>query len=364
MRTFDLEVAIQTATGAPWHLFAFAGLVRDGAGTVVLVRRSWLRYAGGHGRGRRGRSVRRWAHPPRGLGRKPGRGEGGPSRAGEGWVGAMTFLNVVEIESALIALAATYPAAAHLITLPFLTAEGRRATPSGSGPVPASGPASCSSAGRTRASGAAPTSSSTWPRTCSRRWSAERAGLWRHGLHRGQRPARSLTRVELIVFPDINPDGRHYSQTVYSMWRKNRNPASSGGVREPDRRRRQPQLRLPLGLPGRLLAGGCSAGTLASNRSSERPLPRHGAVLGGGDEERPLAVRPATRSIRRFIDIHSYGGNILHPWGDDANQSTTPSMNFKNASLEWEARRRRAMPTPSTSRPSDFTAAHRRPVTR
>ena len=41
--------------------------------------------------------------------------------------------------------------------------------------------------------------------------------------------------------------------------------------------------------------------------------------------------------IRRFIDLHSYGGNILHPWGDDANQSTTPSKNFTNAS--WNGQR-------------------------
>jgi murein tripeptide amidase MpaA len=28
--------------------------------------------------------------------------------------------------------------------------------------------------------------------------------------------------------------------------------------------------------------------------------------------------------IRRFIDIHSFGGTILHPWGDDTTQTTDP----------------------------------------
>ena len=38
----------------------------------------------------------------------------------------MSFLNVVEIESALSALASTYPNTSRLIILPFGTAEGRR----------------------------------------------------------------------------------------------------------------------------------------------------------------------------------------------------------------------------------------------
>ena len=38
----------------------------------------------------------------------------------------MTFLNVVEIESAVIGLAGTYPSISQLITLPFFTVEGRQ----------------------------------------------------------------------------------------------------------------------------------------------------------------------------------------------------------------------------------------------
>jgi DNA-binding NarL/FixJ family response regulator len=44
---------------------------------------------------------------------------------------------------------------------------------------------------------------------------------------------RIVNRVDVVVFPDINPDGRNHSQTPaptgYAMWRKNRNPESSGG---------------------------------------------------------------------------------------------------------------------------------------
>ncbi len=35
--------------------------------------------------------------------------------------------------------------------------------------------------------------------------------------------------MDFIIFPDVNPDGRFHSQTNEAMWRKNRNPADSGG---------------------------------------------------------------------------------------------------------------------------------------
>ena len=38
----------------------------------------------------------------------------------------MSFLNVVEIESALIGLASSYPSVTQLITLPYFTVEGRQ----------------------------------------------------------------------------------------------------------------------------------------------------------------------------------------------------------------------------------------------
>ena len=34
----------------------------------------------------------------------------------------------------------------------------------------------------------------------------------------------ALENADLFVFPDVNPDGKHYSQVTYSMWRTNRCP--------------------------------------------------------------------------------------------------------------------------------------------
>src|SRR5262249_28925187 len=34
--------------------------------------------------------------------------------------------------------------------------------------------------------------------------------------------------LDVIVFPQVNPDGRHFSMQRYAMWRKNRRPAPAG----------------------------------------------------------------------------------------------------------------------------------------
>jgi hypothetical protein len=36
------------------------------------------------------------------------------------------------------------------------------------------------------------------------------------------------------------------------------------------------------------------------------------------------------RSVTHFIDVHSFGEDILYNWGDDDDQTTDPSMNFHN----------------------------------
>src|SRR5262249_11680974 len=39
---------------------------------------------------------------------------------------------------------------------------------------------------------------------------------------------RLVTEANLYLFPQVNPDGRHYSFTVDPMWRQNRRPAPPG----------------------------------------------------------------------------------------------------------------------------------------
>ena len=179
------------------------------------------------------------------------------------------------------------------------------------------------------ASGEARTSSSTWRRISWRRGLPARGLAYGGTSFTAAEVRRILERVELIVFPDINPDGRHYSQTVYAMWRKNRNTASSGG--DPSRVGVDDNRNYDFlwDYPAHFDPTAVNNGTLASTNPGSDLF--HGAAPFSEAETKNVRwLFDNFPRIRRFIDIHSYGGNILHPWGDDANQSTTASRNFTN----------------------------------
>lgn len=149
-------------------------------------------------------------------------------------------------------------------------------------------------------------------------------------------PAASIKKVvetkDVIVFPQANPDGRSYSMTKEAMWRKNRRPAPGGssspscvGVdlnRNYDFLWNFPHFFNP-------------AAPIANSTS---PCD-HDVYIG------PSAFsEPETKNVRwvfdsypnvgYFIDVHSYSEAILYGWGDDANQGTTPNMNFHNAAFD------------------------------
>lgn len=249
----------------------------------------------------------------------------------------MTFLNVVEIESALVALSGTYPAISSLITLPYETAERRRshALWIGAG-------RGCRDAGILVISGA---HAREWggPDLCIE-FATDLleaytlgTGLVYGGTSYSAGQVRSiLERTEVIVFPDINPDGRHYSQTAYAMWRKNRNPASSGGSASRigvDVNRNYDFL---WDFNTGFAPGAQAGGTLASTDPGSDLF--HGT--GAFSEPETKNVRWLFQQyphINWFVDVHSYGGDILHAWGDDSNQSTDPSKNFTNAA--WNGQR-------------------------
>jgi murein tripeptide amidase MpaA len=249
----------------------------------------------------------------------------------------MTFLNVVEIESALIALAGSYSAISSLITLPYLTAEGRRshALWIGAG-------RGCRDAGILVISGAH-----------AREWGGPDlcigfatdlleaytlgTGLVYGGTSYSAGQVRAiLERSEVIVFPDINPDGRNYSQTAFAMWRKNRNTASSGGMPSRigvDVNRNYDFL---WDFNTAFAPGAQSGGTLASTDPASDLF--HGTSAFSEPETRNVRwLFDRYPHINWFVDVHSYGGDILHAWGDDTNQTTSQPKNFTNP--VWNGKR-------------------------
>lgn len=248
----------------------------------------------------------------------------------------MSYLNVAEIESAVIALASGYPGAAQLITLPHLTAEGRRSH------ALRIGAGGCTGTGVLLVSG---THAREWggpdilinlAADLLEAWSTG-SGLVYGGTTFTADDVRNILRyVELIVFPDVNPDGRHHSQTAYAMWRKNRNPASSGGIAGRigvDVNRNYDFL---WDFPSAFTPSAVNSGTLASNDPGSDLY--HGtAPFSEAETKNVRWLFDNYPRIRRFVDLHSYSGTILHPWGDDANQTATPSMSFTNPS--WNGQR-------------------------
>lgn len=248
----------------------------------------------------------------------------------------MTFLNVVEIESALVALASAYPTLAELITLPYFTAEGRQSHAIRIGSRHCYRRTVLIISGTHAREWGGPDICINFVTDLLEAW-AGGTGLSYGGTSFSAAQMQSiLDGVDLIVFPDINPDGRHHSQTSYSMWRKNRNPASSGGQANRigvDINRNYDFL---WNFPVAFHPSAQAAGTLASTDPGSDLF--HGT--GPFSEAETKNVRWLFQQfpkISRFIDIHSYGGDILHPWGDDENQTSTPGMNFMNAA--WNGQR-------------------------
>ena len=138
---------------------------------------------------------------------------------------------------------------------------------------------------------------------------------------------RSLVDTkDIIVFPQVNPDGRHYSMDRHPWWRKNRRPAP----------------------PGR--GSKCIGVDINRNFPMLWRFDRHFAPETVESSHKPsdfecyigprAASEPETKNviwlldhfpqIRYFIDLHSYGETLLYSWGTDQNQSTDPTMSFLN----------------------------------
>ena len=248
----------------------------------------------------------------------------------------MTFLNVTEIESALTALASSYSGVTHLITLPFPTWEGRQshALRIGTGQCPTSTILFISGAHAREWGG--PDILINFAADLLEAWSLG-TGLTYGGTSYSAAQIQSIVNhLEVIVFPDINPDGRNYSQTMNAMWRKNRNPASSGGQANKIGIDVNRNYEFLWDFPVAFAPAAQGAGTLASNDPASDLF--HGtAPFSEAESQNVRWLFDQYPQISWFIDIHSYGGDILHAWGDDENQSTQTGMNFTNPA--WNGQR-------------------------
>lgn len=245
----------------------------------------------------------------------------------------MPYLNVVEVESGLTSLATAFPATTDLIELPEPSVQGRtchalrvgthRLAPKDAvvltGGVHAREWGSCEILVNLAAD--------------LLHAHAGGAGLAYGGTHFTADQVRTLVEeLDVVVFPLVNPDGRRYSQTADPNWRRNRNPAQSGG---------DPQaIGVDINRNFDFLFDFRTAfHPLAPVRVSDDPADPNQVYQG----PEPFS-EPETRNVRWliehfirtrwFVDVHSYTQNMLYVWGDDDSQSDDPARNFQNPAFD------------------------------
>jgi murein tripeptide amidase MpaA len=246
----------------------------------------------------------------------------------------MTYLNVVEVETATVNLAAAYPAISQLITLPNVTVEGRTSH-------------------ALRLGGGAPGSRDVVMIICgvhAREWGSCEIALNfaadlldaysnNFGLTYGGKSFTAaqiqtlLNTLQIVVLPLVNPDGRHYSQTSGAMWRKNRNPAYSGGNPNcigVDINRNYDFL---FDFATDFAPG---SGVSVSADPCDFQVYHGPSPFSEQETKNVKWLLDSFPRTRWFVDVHSYSEDILFNWGDDQNQTTNAAMNFLNAAFNGQ----------------------------
>jgi murein tripeptide amidase MpaA len=246
----------------------------------------------------------------------------------------MSYLNIAEVEAATVNLASAYPSIAQLITLPFTTVEGRTSH------------ALCLGGGASGTRDAVVIIGGVH----AREWgSCEillnfatdllEAYSGNLGLTYGGKtfPAAEiqglLNTLHVVVFPLVNPDGRNYSQTSEAMWRKNRNPAYSGGSSScvgVDINRNYDFL---FDFATAFAAG---SGVSVSADPCDYQVYHGPSAFSEQETKNVRWLLDSFSRTRWFIDVHSFSEDILYNWGDDENQTVNPAMNFTNPAFNGQ----------------------------
>lgn len=246
------------------------------------------------------------------------------------------YLNVDETESGLKALANTYPDTCELIQLPHTTHDGRKSYALRLGKQ-----------GTQKITGVYFTGG-----THAREWGGVDSCIYfaadllaayasGTGLQYGHKGFSSvdvrsiIESLEVFVFACVNPDGRAYDmqgmgeqpELDYSLWRKNRRPHEDQFCEGVDLNRNQDFL---------WDSNRHMHPIVANTASYPNPCGDVQDTYRGPSPTSEPEARNVTWLLETFpqiawyMDIHCYTGVVLYPWGDAANQSNNPGMNFRN----------------------------------
>jgi murein tripeptide amidase MpaA len=148
--------------------------------------------------------------------------------------------------------------------------------------------------------------------------------------------ASIVNNLDVIVFPQVNPDGRNHSMTVDTCWRKNRRPGLGGGVgcTGVDINRNYDFLwdftnHFSPAAPVQNSTTTCGVCNSTGYQTYIGP-----SVQSEPETRNVVSIVDGHPNVRVFVDVHSYAQDILYAWGDDEAQSANPTMNFQNPAFD------------------------------
>jgi murein tripeptide amidase MpaA len=253
----------------------------------------------------------------------------------------MPYMNVTEVESALIALASAHSSICELITLPNPTVEGRTSHAVRLGTQPSGSVDAYYLTGGVHARewGSCEILVNLATDLCDAY--AAGTGIGYGAKYYSAAEVKVLVeQLNIIIFPGVNPDGRAYSQTSVSLWRKNRSTIDSGGNASKvgvDINRNQDFL----WDFSTAFAPGAINTYLASSDPSVETYHGHGPH-SEPETQNINYIHDNYGRIRWYVDVHSYSEDILFVWGDDEMQVSDLNQNFLNATFNHQ----RGLPGP------------------
>jgi murein tripeptide amidase MpaA len=138
-----------------------------------------------------------------------------------------------------------------------------------------------------------------------------------------------LEKLNLFIYPCVNPDGRYHSQTSDPDWRKNRRPHPNAGN----------CIGVDLNRNFNFLWDHLTKFSLNSKVNTSDDPCNQSVYRGPSPASEPetqnvVWLLDTYPKIKWHIDIHSYVPTILHSWGSDQNQTTKPNQTFLNNAFD------------------------------
>ena len=235
------------------------------------------------------------------------------------------FLNVTEIESALLLLETNYPSLITRIKLPHETREGRTThavkIANGSGPNRVG---ICLIGGLHGNEWEQPDGLINFIEVLVNAYQTNSNITIGRNVFSATEIQTLIRKVDIFVFPLVNPDGRNHSQTprIPITWRKNRRDNGDGTFGVDINRNFNFLWNFPLYY---------SSSAIISASLNTDSFTYIGPEANSEPETRNVIhLLDTYTNIQYFIDAHSSGELLLYNWGNDESQTTTPSKNFAN----------------------------------